>query len=230
MKNTDNLRGRSFQWYIDRIDCLAPFALDRRMETLRRRLEQRTRHITILTENTFHPQNASALIRTADAFGVQDIHVVETLCRFRPNVDIVRGSDKWIDLRRHSATAEAIAALRGSGYRLVAASPRAGSRTPLDLDVEAGRIALMFGAEHAGLSDEALAAADDFVHIPMVGMVESLNLSASAAILLYNLSARLRLLPAALWQLTAEEQAETLFFWLMSTVRDSGSILEKFEK
>lgn len=132
-------------------------------------------------------------MRHCDAFGVQELHTVETLCKFSPNASIVRGTDKWVDVRRHASTAEAIAALRAEGYRIVATTPHRESCTPETFDVARGPFALVFGTErHAGISDEAMAAADEYLRIPMCGLVESLNVSASAAILVYMLSQRVR--------------------------------------
>ena len=93
---------------------MSGFLTGERVQTLRRTLAMRTRYMTILTENTFHPQNASALVRHCEAFGVQDLHTVETMCRFDPSVNIVRGTDKWIDIIRHDSTEEAIASLKAS--------------------------------------------------------------------------------------------------------------------
>lgn len=163
-----------------------------RYATLCRAVDMRTRYMTVCMENTFHPQNASALVRNCEAFGVQELHAVEELCRFSPNVQIVRGTDKWIEIRKHPTTAELIGSLRGRGYRIVATTPHLDDATPETFDVAAGPFALFFGTEHAGISDEVKAGADEFLRIPMCGMVESLNVSASAAILLYSLSTRVR--------------------------------------
>ena len=183
MTNTANDRPQ--EWYDARADHLAEFLTDERRRTLATALAERTRYMTLLAENTFHPHNASALMRHCDAFGVQELHTVETLCKFSPNASIVRGTDKWVDVRRHASTAEAIAALRAEGYRIVATTPHRESCTPETFDVARGPFALVFGTEHAGISDEAMAAADEYLRIPMCGLVESLNVSASAAILVY---------------------------------------------
>jgi len=190
MTNTANDRPQ--EWYDARADHLAEFLTDERRRTLAAALAERTRYMTLLAENTFHPHNASALMRHCDAFGVQELHTVETLCKFSPNASIVRGTDKWVDVRRHASTAEAIAALRAEGYRIVATTPHRESCTPETFDVARGPFALVFGTEHAGISDEAMAAADEYLRIPMCGLVESLNVSASAAILVYMLSQRVR--------------------------------------
>ncbi len=216
----------SRSWYEQRIACLTEFMTEERADVLERVLSMRTRYMTILTENTFHPQNASALVRHCEAFGVQDIHTVETLCKFNPNTHIVRGTDKWIDLKRHSSTTEAIAALRSEGYRIVATTPHRESCTPESFDVTRGRFALVFGTEHAGISDEVLTAADEYLRIPMCGLVESLNVSASAAILIYQLSTRMRT-SACDWHLTDCEHAEILYRWMRESVRDADRILER---
>ena len=112
--------GHDSQWYAERTAYMAEFLTEERMAVLQRTLSERTRYMTILTENTFHPQNASALVRHCEAFGVQDLHTVETRCKFNPNVNIVRGTDKWVDITRHDSTTDAIEALKGAGYRIVA--------------------------------------------------------------------------------------------------------------
>lgn len=231
MTNTGNsLRcrygGHTPEWYDERTDYMSGFLTGERIQTLRRTLAMRTRYMTILTENTFHPQNASALVRHCEAFGVQDLHTVETMCRFDPSVNIVRGTDKWIDIIRHDSTEEAIASLKASGYRIVATTPHRESCTPETFDVEKGRFCLVFGTEHAGVSPQIISAADEFLRIPMCGMVESLNVSASAAILIYMLSQRMRLSDVA-WRLSEAECSEVMFRWVMSSVRDARRILER---
>lgn len=226
----NNLRrrygGHTPEWYDERTAYMCGFLTEERIGVLRRTLEMRTRYMTILTENTFHPQNASALVRHCEAFGLQELHTVETLCRFDPSVNIVRGTDKWVDITRHGSTAEAVASLKGDGYRIVATTPHRESCTPETFDVERGPFCLVFGTEHAGVSDEIFDAADEFLRIPMCGMVESLNVSASAAILIYMLSRRMRLSDVA-WALTDTERSEVMFRWVMSSVRDARHIMER---
>ena len=179
MKNTAN---KGAEWYAERIACLAEFTTSERYEVLRRTVAMRTRYMTVLAENMYHGQNAAALIRHCEAFGVQEMHTVETLCRFEPN--------------------------------------------PETFDVGRGPFALVFGTEHAGISDEVIASADEFLRIPMCGMVESLNVSASAAILIYMLSERMRLTVGE-WRMTDAQQAETLFGWMRRSVKDADAILQR---
>ena len=225
MKNTES---NSSVRTAERIAALAEFMTPERFATLRRTAAMRSRYMTVLAENTFHPQNAAALIRHCEAFGVQEMHTVETLCRFAPNAAVVRGTDRWVDIRKHPSTAAALAALRGAGYRIVATTPHRESCTPETFDVARGPFALVFGTEHAGISDEVFAAADEYLRIPMCGMVESLNVSASAAILLYMLSERMRQ-PVGGWRLTDAEQSEVLLRWMRRSVNDSERILDRLE-
>ncbi|MDR0955468.1 MAG: RNA methyltransferase [Rikenellaceae bacterium] len=212
------------------IAYLKEFMTAERFEVLRRAVGLRTRYMTVCLENIFHPQNASAVVRSCEAFGIQDIHAVEVLTRFKPNVNIVRGTDKWIDIHRYrsqDASARLIARLKGQGYRIVATSPHIEDTTPEAFDVTAGPFALFFGTEHAGISDTVRAEADEFIKIPMYGMVESLNISVCAAILLYMLSRRVHT-TVDNWPLPEEDQKSILFRWMMSSVKDSRRIMERF--
>ncbi|WP_241147571.1 RNA methyltransferase [Alistipes sp. An54] len=197
-----------------------------RYGVLRGSVAMRMRYMTVLAENMYHGQNAAALIRHCDAFGVQHLHTVETRCTFRPNPVIARGSERWVDVERHASTAEAIASLRREGYRIVATTPHCEDVTPETFDVAKGPFALIFGTEHAGISDEAIAGADEFLRIPMCGLVESLNVSASAAILIYELSLRVRRTVAG-WELPVAEQAALMERWMRRSVKDADAILQR---
>ena len=153
MKNTANndSPGPDFDFGPDaahaaeRIACLAGFMTPERYAVLRKTVSMRTRYMTVLAENMYHGQNAAALIRHCEAFGVQEMHTVETLCPFEPNPDIARGTHQWVDVRRHASTGEAVAALKGAGYRIVATTPHREDATPETFDVGRGPFALVFG-------------------------------------------------------------------------------------
>ena len=216
----------SLDWYRERIAYLATFMTEERFSLFERTLVQRTNYMTILAENTFHPHNAAALMRHCEAFGVQQMHTIETRCTFDPSQNISRGSDRWLNLVRHNSTEEALTALKAEGYRLVATTPHRESCTPETFDVTKGKFALIFGTEHAGISEEAMAAADEYLRIPMCGMVESLNVSASAAILIYQLTGRIRAQVAG-WPLSEREQTELLYDWTRLSVKDAERILQR---
>ena len=219
----------SEEWMRERLEYMTEFLTEERKITLRRTVEQRTHYMRIMTENMFHPQNASAIMRHCEAFGIQQIHTVEDRCKFDPSVNIVRGTQKWVDVEHHDTTAEALKALKSEGYRIIATTPHRCSSTPETFDVTKGKFALVFGTEHAGISEEVIEAADEFLMIPMCGMVESLTVSASAAILIYMLSQRIREQVDG-WQLSEQEQLRLLTRWTMSSVRDYEGILRKAEQ
>ena len=220
---------RSDAWLRERLDYMTQFLTEERRQTLLRTVAQRTHYMRILTENMFHPQNASAIMRHCEAFGIQQIHTVEDRCKFDPSVNIVRGTQKWVDVEHHDTTREALATLKAEGYRIVATTPHRCSVTPESFDVTKGKFALVFGTEHAGISEEVIEAADDFLMIPMCGMVESLNVSASAAILIYMLSERIRQSVTG-WQLSESEQLKLLTRWTLSSIRDFEGIMRRAEQ
>lgn len=217
---------KSSEWFRERAEYLSEFMLPERYATMLRVASFRTRYMTVCAENTFHPQNASALVRNCEAFGVQDLHAIECLCGFKANLNIVRGTDKWIDLYRHASTREAVGLLKSRGYRIVATTPHAEDRTPDNFDVAAGPFCLVFGTEKQGIGPEIEAAADEFLRIPMCGFVESLNVSASAAILLSVLSDKVHR-DVADWRLSERERYELVYRWAQESVADSESILRK---
>lgn len=221
-----SIANRDLAWYAARIDCLREFTTPERLDVLQRTVSMRTRYMTILAENTFHGHNAAALMRHCEAFGLQRMYTIETLCPFEPCASIVRGTDRWVDVCHHSSTPEALAALRADGYRIVVTTPHCEETTPETFDVTHGPFALVFGTEHAGVSDQVAASADEFLRIPMCGMVESLNVSASAAILIYMLSMRLRE-DVELWPMSSAQQTEVLYRWMYASVKDAAAILNR---
>ena len=233
MANTDKtlaseqqLHDHPTEWYAERVEWLSEFMLPERYATMQRVVGDRTRYMTICAENTFHPQNASALVRHCEAFGVQELHAIEFLCGFQANLHIVRGTDKWVDIRRYESTAEAVAHLKEQGYRIVAATPHTNDKTPDSFDVAAGPFCLVFGTEKQGISPEIMAVADEFVKIPMYGFVESLNVSACAASLLQGMVERLHRSDVD-WRLDDHQKAALLYRWMRESVKEADHILKQ---
>lgn len=220
----------------ERIGYLSGFVLPERLESLTRRLDHRTRYMVMCLEDIYYPHNASAVIRSSEAFGLQEMHAVEHTVRFAPSKHIVRGTDQWLDIRKWSDSPALAEHLHGRGYRIVVtAPPRAQAPdlqsvnfTPSDFDIAAGPFAVFMGTEKTGISPWLAETADAVISIPMVGFAESLNISVSAAIVAQRLTERLRD-PATgvTWQLATEDRERLLYRWLCNSVRDCRRILER---
>ncbi len=203
-----------------------------RLELFESKLEQRTRYLTLVLEDIFQPQNASAVVRTADCFGLQEIYVVENRNRFVVDREIAMGASKWIDIMKFNGkdnnTMEAITHLRQKGYRIVGTSPHENGVNLEDYDLTKGKVALFMGTELSGISSLIKQEADEFLKIPMYGFTESLNISVSAAIILHDLTHRLRFHSQVDWHLTPDEREEIKLNWLRHSIKSSALIEERF--
>jgi tRNA (guanosine-2'-O-)-methyltransferase len=142
----------------------------------------RTRTLTVVMEAFCDPQNVNAVLRTCEAFGIQELHAVEGPMKpYDRNKKISQNADKWLDVRRWRSTSECLAHLRAEGFAIYVTHLGPGSR-PLGELSFAGRVALVFGNESRGVSDEAVRLADATYAIPMRGFVQSFNVSVAAAI------------------------------------------------
>lgn len=193
-----------------------------------RLVKSRTRHISVVLEDVFQSHNASAVLRSCDCFGVQDVHVVETRNKYSPNSDVSMGSDKWVDYYKHPNIRQAYDDLRAKGYRIVATLPHENDTMITDLDITRPT-ALVFGTELTGLTQEAVEYADAYVKIPMYGFTESFNISVCAALSLFYLTEKMRADPAIHWQLSEEDQLTLKLYWSMQVVHDGRQVMQQLE-
>lgn len=207
------------------IEQLLPYITENKQKKMFDVISHRTRYVTILLEDLFQPHNASAAMRTCDIFGIQDIHIVETNYKFKAVDTISMGSSKWVDTYPHQSIIDAVKHLKNNGYRIVATSPHQQSYSLPDLPLDQ-KTALLFGSEQLGLSQEALALADEYVKIPMFGFVESFNVSVSVALSLYDIMTRLHR-SAYQWKLSEEEKQDLLIKWICKTSKTAEMIVKK---
>lgn len=191
-----------------------------------RLVQYRTRHIAVVLENIYQSHNASAVLRSCDCFGVQDVHVVEDRNPFNPAGDVAVGSSKWVDYYKHSDIRSAYQHLHEKGYRIVATLPHENDTMIGDLDISQP-VALVFGTELTGLTQEAINGADGYVKIPMYGFTESFNISVCAALSLYSTTERMRRDATIQWQMSQEEQLTQKLHWCMQTIRDGEDVMKK---
>lgn len=212
-------------------DYLTTFVTEERLSLFQNVLRQRTRFLTVVLENIFQPQNASAVLRSCDGFGIQDVHIIENFNNFRVSTGVTKGVDKWMTLEHYNSsefnTVECIHQLKSQGYTIAATSPHADGCELHNLPLEKP-VAIMFGAEKKGLTSTALEMADMHVRIPMVGFSESFNISVSAAVTLYDITQRLKEKPAEVWKLSRDEKNVLLLEWLRKSFDNHELMEERF--
>lgn len=213
-------------------DQLAQFISSNKRDLFDRIAPTRTRHVTVVLEDIYQSQNASAVVRTSDLVGLQDIHVIENKNAYQLNPDVTLGSSKWVDVHRYRTHADntmaCVEALKKKGYRVIATSPRSENITPDNIDLEQP-MAFCFGTELTGLSDPLMNAADEHLRIPMYGFTESFNISVSAAITLYTVMQRLRA-SSVRWQLDDEALIALKLSWARKMVHSASHLEERLRR
>ncbi len=207
---------------------LYQFLSENRKNTFEEVLSLRTRHFAIALEDIYQSHNANAVIRSADCFGIQDIYTIETINDFLPSKGVSKGAVKWISHTKFSDFPNAYKELRKKEYQIVACTPHTNDCTLNDFDFSKKSV-FFFGAEKEGISKQTIEEADVFLKIPMQGFTESLNISVSAAIILQNLTNKLRLSNVK-WQLTDFEKEALRLDWAKKTVQRIEMHLKEFDK
>ena len=199
---------------------------DNRKEKFLKVLQNRTKYFTIAIEDVFQMHNASAVMRSCEVFGIQELHVIEE--RYGKSIDkeIAMGAQKWVDIHTYDNVSNCVATLKSKGYQIIATTPHENDCLLDDFDISKPS-ALFFGTERDGLSQEILQQADGFLKIPMVGFTESLNISVSAAIIIQNIMNRLR--HSSLdWQLSETEILEKRLAWARNSIKDIKRIEQRY--
>ncbi|MBC7977103.1 MAG: RNA methyltransferase [Myxococcales bacterium] len=205
--------------------ALAPILTPERIARIDQVLAARLASVVTMVEDTYDPRNAAATIRTTEAIGLGQLHVVEPAERFSASHGVTMGAHKWIDLVRWPAIEPAVQALHARGFRVFATLPGA-SRTIEDVDVTTP-IAVAFGNEHAGLTPEAVAACDGAIGVPMYGFTESFNLSVTVALVMTRIAARRRAVLGRLGDLDDQRLRELRARWFALKIRGAVGILER---
>lgn len=189
-------------------------------------LSQRTKHFTVATEDVYQLHNTSAVMRSCDVFGIQEVNIIEEQNSKRIDSEIAMGAQKWVDLKRYHTAKDCIDDLKQKGYQIVATTPHINDCELHDFDVTK-KSCFFFGRETEGLSKDVLKSVDSFLKIPMVGFTESLNISVSAAIILQYVTAKIKQTSID-WKLTENEQQEKRLDWIKKTIKSYDDIVERF--
>lgn len=208
------------------IDTLQEFVSENKQSIIDRVLSNRTKHVTLVFEDIEKPHNVSAVLRTAECMGIQDIHFIENKKSYQENPTITQGSSKWLTLHHHNRSTntvnECYQQLKNEGYKIYATSLHETATSLEDINAQ-DKIAIVFGTESDGITKEAGEGADGYVHIPMHGFTESLNLSVSAAICMTMLKTKLG---GKFPSITDHEKSVLRATWYRKIVREADMILK----
>ena len=202
------------------IEALSKVVTSKRLERIQDVARARTDNLVLVLDRIADPHNSSAVLRSADAFGVQRVHVIVGEQGFRASRGVSKGTHRWLDVVRYETADACARRLRDEDYAIFVAAM--GGETRLEGLRTTPRLAVVFGNEHRGVSPEMRDLADGTFSIPMCGFVESLNISVAAAITMQTLAGdgRARLGDARRRELEAR--------FLMNSVRNAGQLIEKF--
>ena len=209
---------------------LETFLTEERNFLLHKVLENRTRHITVVVEDLYQTQNISAVLRSCECVGVQDVHIVEGENDFLIHKAIAMGADKWLTIQHYqkdkNPMLNCINELKSKGYTIVATLPDDNSCFLEELPLN-NPVAFLFGTELTGLSNEAVSAADKTVKIPMYGFTNSFNISNSVAIIVSYCIEKLRK-SSCNWQLSQEEKDELLYDWVQKSINKPELLIKRY--
>lgn len=212
-----------------KLQALLPYISAERLTKFDEALQQRTRRLCMVLENVYQSRNASAVMRSCDGMGIQDVHLIEDVNPWVFNRGVSKGTPSWLTLHRYTETEDpteaCIKALRTNGYKIAVTSPHVDGFQAKDLPVDRP-LALVMGTEFEGVSERMLDAADYHVFIPMHGLAESLNISVAAGMIMHRIMENIRGLDKAEWQLSPEEQAELKLDWAMKSVKKADTLLK----
>ena len=212
-------------------EYLKEFVVKERRELFEAKIKERTQHLTIVLENVFQGRNISASIRSADCFGIQDVHIIENDNFFNDDSEVSMGAEKWITTKRYNQykhnSIEAIKKLRAEGYQIIATTPHETDCSLYDLDITEKKMALFFGSEVKGCSKQTLELADKKMKIPMYGFTESYNISVSVSLSLQHLTYKMRRSDID-WGLPMDQQNKVMLQWLRNSIKAAPEIEKKY--
>ena len=210
------------------IDYLKQFVTEERYNRIQNVARKRTRHIAVVVENLFQSHNMSAILRTAECLGIQDVHIIEYNFDYEISKQVSLGAQKWLSIYRYNNlednTISCLKSLKEKGYKIAATLPSENDCLLDDIPIHS-KTAFLFGTELNGLTQKAINMADEFVKIPMYGFTESYNVSVSVGLTMMNVNERLRKSQID-WSLSQEEIQNLELDWLKKSIHKADQILK----
>lgn len=208
------------------VEILEGHVTERRRVEIEGVLDSRTLSVAIVVEGMVDLGNVSAIMRSAEAFGIQSVHAIDTSNAYKRSRRTTRGADKWLDRYRWDDPESCLAHLRGDGYRLLLADASSDAVPLTEADLT-GRVALVFGNERDGVSTFTRDTVDGSIRIPMAGFVESLNVSVAASIVLHEVRRQRAQLDLRGGDLTVKDRDRIRAVWYLKSVRESEAIVQR---
>ena len=215
----------------DLYQYLSTFLTNGKKEHFENALQWRTRHVSLVLDDIYNPQNISAILRSADCFGIQDVHIIENDHNFSVSKRVVKGANKWLSVFQYrdyrDNTAPCLDRLKDRGYKIAATTLHTDAVFPKDLPLNEP-IAVVLGAEKDGVSQTTLDKADYHLKIPMYGFTESFNVSVASALILQTLRERLTQSEDIDWKLSTEEADDLRIEWAKKCLRNPQEIIRNY--
>ena len=212
------------------IDYLCNFISEERYQRIAKIASQRTQYFSIVVENLYQSHNISAILRTAECLGIQNVHIIENNFQYEISPQVSLGAHKWLSISQYNKqknnTIECLHAVKKQGYKIVATLPHENDCLLDEIPIDE-KTAFVFGTELDGLTQEAISMADAFVKIPMYGFTESYNVSTSVALTMMNVCERLRK-STINWRLSEEERIDLELQWVKKSIKDVERIVERY--
>jgi tRNA (guanosine-2'-O-)-methyltransferase len=203
------------------------FVSAERKARLKEVLSHRTRKLVLVLEDILDPHNASACIRSSEAMGLQELHVVAPRHAFTPTAGITQGADKWMDIKHHSGIDSCLEHLHERGFTVAAGVLDEGAVPIQELDFSRP-MALVFGNEHEGISPQMVAACDQHFYVPMYGFSQSFNISVATALAVhYAVSQRVRIFGAN-GDLASDDMDALYSRWVFQSVKMGDAMLKRY--
>ena len=209
-------------------EYLQKFLTPERLQKIEHFAQESSDFVLPVMEDIYQFRNAAAIVRSVEACGFHKVVAMEKENFFEPNLKVTKGADTWVEVEKMPRTIESLQNIKNRGYKIVAVSAENNAKMLPDYKVDEP-LALVFGTEWEGTTDELLDFADETLAIPMFGFTRSFNVSVAAAICMYELKQKL-LKSNIDYKLSEEKLLQMKIRWAVNSIQSGKEILEKYER
>lgn len=207
---------------IAQFDYLKKFLTNERLEKIEEKSHESSDFVLPIMEDVYQFRNAAAIVRSAEACAFHKIMALESKNIFEPNLQVTKGADTWVQVDKKPHHLQTLENVKSKGYRLVAVSPEKNA-TPLPDFKITQPVALVFGTEWQGVTDDFLDYCDETLVIPMYGFTQSFNVSVAAALCMYDLKQKL-IHSGIDYKLNEEKRLQLMIRWAVNSIRSGEEI------